>query len=166
MYESKYRDGLLQEVNREITKEDKAMEQEEEDTTFDGGFVKVEKEGTNTKGDEKAEKQVPLTISSSSSQRELEKKEKASESRLEPEPLPLKVSEQESINLKLREELKEKEMLVALSKDQEGKIKTANEKLTKVLQEKEILETYVAEITLIETKRKENCDELEEKLKV
>ena len=166
MYESKYRDGLLQEVNREITKEDKAMEQEEEDTTFDGGFVKVEKEGTNTKGDEKAEKQVPLTISSSSSQRELEKKEKASESRLEPEPLPLKVSEQESINLKLREELKEKEMLVALSKDQEGKIKTANEKLTKVLQEKEILETSVAEITLIATNRKETCDELEEKLKV
>ncbi|KAJ0245024.1 Myosin heavy chain [Hirschfeldia incana] len=159
-------DVSVKEVNREMKKEDKRMEQEEEDTTFDGGFIKVEKEGINTKGDEKAEKQVPLGISSSSSQREPEKKEKASESRFEPEPLALKVSEQESINLKLREELKEKELLVALSKDQEGKIKTANEKLTKVLQEKEILETSVAEITRIAAERKVKCDELEEKLKI
>ncbi|KAJ4914483.1 hypothetical protein Rs2_00033 [Raphanus sativus] len=80
--------------------------------------------------------------------------------------MALKVSEQESINLKLREELKEKELLVALSKDQEGKIRSANEKLTNVLQEKEILETSVAEITRIAAERKENCDELEEKLKI
>ncbi|KAJ4868635.1 hypothetical protein Rs2_49816 [Raphanus sativus] len=131
-------DVSAKEVNKEMTKEDKAMQQEEEDTAFDGGFIKVEKEGiNNTKGDEKAEKQVPLER-----------------------------TQAESINLKLREELKEKELLVALSKDQEGKIRTANEKLTNVLQEKEILETSVAEITRIAAERKENCDELEEKLKI
>ncbi|AAB71445.1 ESTs gb/AA042402,gb/ATTS1380 come from this gene [Arabidopsis thaliana] len=54
----KYCDDLLQEV----TKEDTVMEKEEEDTIFDGGFVKVEKEGINKKydddDDEKAEKQL------------------------------------------------------------------------------------------------------------
>jgi chromosome segregation ATPase len=47
---------------KEVTKEDTVMEKEEEDTIFDGGFVKVEKEGINKKydddDDEKAEKQL------------------------------------------------------------------------------------------------------------
>uniref|UniRef100_A0A1J3GYG1 Uncharacterized protein n=1 Tax=Noccaea caerulescens TaxID=107243 RepID=A0A1J3GYG1_NOCCA len=54
-------------VNGEVvTKENKVMEkEEEEDTTFDGGFVKVEKEGIDTKydddDDEKAKKQFRET---------------------------------------------------------------------------------------------------------
>ncbi|KAG2260311.1 hypothetical protein Bca52824_079605 [Brassica carinata] len=134
--EIKYSDGLI--TGCEGRNDQGRYSYEKEDTTFDGGFIKVEKEGTNTKADEKAEKQV-LTerISPSSSQREQRESQgmvKALELELNQELHDLrgKVSEQESINLKLREELKEKELLVALSKDQEGKIKTANEKLTKV----------------------------------
>ncbi|KAJ4895313.1 hypothetical protein Rs2_22107 [Raphanus sativus] len=176
----------VKDVKGEMTKEDKVMKKEEEDTTFDGGFIKVDKEGVDTKDGEKTEKQVPIERSSSSesSQKELyelqEKvkalkvelnqeleKNKASETRSEQELLAIKdlkgkVSEQESINLMLREKLKEK----VLSKDQEGIIRTAYEKLTKVLKEKEVHETSVAEITREAAKTKETCNELEKKLKI
>ncbi|KAL0732345.1 hypothetical protein Bca4012_008554 [Brassica carinata] len=161
----------VKDVKGEMTKE-KVMKKEEENTTIDGGFIKVDKEGIDTKDGEKAEKQV-LTerISPSSSQREQRESQgmvKALELELNQELHDLrgKVSEQESINLKLREELKEKEQIHALSKDQEGIIRTENEKLTKVLKEKEVLEASVAEITREAANTKETCNELEMKLKI
>lgn len=66
-------------MNIEVTKEDKVVEKEEEDTTFDGGFVKVEKEAIDTKY-ATIEEQKQVSRSSSSSQKELqESQEKAKE---------------------------------------------------------------------------------------
>ncbi|ESQ36392.1 hypothetical protein EUTSA_v10006865mg [Eutrema salsugineum] len=111
-------------VYGEMRKEDKVMEKEEEDTTFDGGFVKVEKEGIHTKDEEKTEKQ------------------------------------------KLQEQIAEgEERNISQLKSSEDSLQL-HEKLTKVLKEKEVLETSVAEITSNAAKTKEFCDELEEKLKI
>lgn len=79
---------LFQAVNGDVTKEGK----EEEDTTFDGEFIKVEKEAFDAKDDaEKAENipvqdqtQVSVQRSSGGSDRELhESQEKAKELEVE-----------------------------------------------------------------------------------
>ncbi|KAF8049756.1 hypothetical protein N665_2124s0009 [Sinapis alba] len=141
-------DVSAKDVKGEMSKEDKVMKKEEEDTTFDGGFIKVEKEGTDSKD---GEKQILIERNSNSSQRQQrESQEKV-----------------KTLELELDQELhEEKELLDVLSKDQEGIIRTANEKLTKVLKEKEVLETSVAEITREAAKTKETCNELENKLKI
>ncbi|CAA7054125.1 unnamed protein product [Microthlaspi erraticum] len=65
-----------------VTKEEKVMEKEDEDTTFDGGFVKVEKEGIDTKyddDDEKADKQVLETSVADITSNAAKSKEKCDE---------------------------------------------------------------------------------------
>ncbi|KAG7653159.1 hypothetical protein ISN44_As01g004540 [Arabidopsis suecica] len=99
---------LVKVVNEEVTKEDTVMEKEEEDTTFDGGFVKVEKEGINAKygDDDKAEKQVLIEGSSNGAQRELhESQEKAKELEFELEKVTVELKRYESENTLLKDDL-------------------------------------------------------------
>ncbi|EOA37878.1 hypothetical protein CARUB_v10011474mg [Capsella rubella] len=103
---------LVKVVNEQVTKQDSVMEKEEEDTSFDGGFVKVEKEGINEKYDdgEKAEKKVSIQESSNSSQRELhEAQEKAKELELELEKVTGELKRYESENTLLKARLEETE---------------------------------------------------------
>ncbi|KAL1191442.1 hypothetical protein V5N11_034038 [Cardamine amara subsp. amara] len=97
-------------VNEEMTKEDKVVEKEEEDTTFDGGFVKVEKEAIDTKyAATEVQKQVSIERSSSGSQRELhESQEKAKELELELEKVTMELKRYESENTLLKDDLEEK----------------------------------------------------------
>ncbi|XP_010484892.1 PREDICTED: golgin subfamily A member 4-like [Camelina sativa] len=99
---------LVKVVNEEVTKEDRVMDKEEEDPSYDGGFVKVEKEGINAKygDDEKALKQVSIEASSNGSQRELhEAQEKAKELELELEKVTGELKRYESENTLLKDEL-------------------------------------------------------------
>lgn len=82
------------------------MDKEEEDTTFDGGFVKVEKEGIDTKYDDDDEKRISIERSSSGSQRELhESQEKAKNLVLELEKVTGELKRYESENTLLKDEL-------------------------------------------------------------
>ncbi|XP_010457619.1 PREDICTED: restin homolog [Camelina sativa] len=99
---------LVKVVNEQVTKEDRVMEKEEEDTSFDGEFIKVEKEGINAKygDDEKAQKQVSIEGSSNDSQRELhESQEKTKELELELEKVTGELKRYESENTLLKVEL-------------------------------------------------------------
>lgn len=94
-----------------MTKEDKVVEKEDEDTTFDGGFVKVEKEAIDTKyAPIEEQKQVSIErSSSSSSQRELhESQEKAKELELKLDQVTGELKRYESENALLKDDLEEK----------------------------------------------------------
>ncbi|CAL9213803.1 unnamed protein product [Arabidopsis halleri] len=99
---------LVKVVNEEVTKEDTVMEKEEEDTTFDGGFVKVEKEGINAKygDDDKAEKQVLIEGNSNGAERELrESQEKTKELEFELEKVTVELKRYESENTLLKDDI-------------------------------------------------------------
>ncbi|CAN8311304.1 unnamed protein product [Cochlearia groenlandica] len=74
-------DVSVKDVSGLTTKEEnEVMVKEEEDTTYDSGFIKVDKEGIVSKDDVEPKKQVPIEISSSNSPKELqESQEKAKE---------------------------------------------------------------------------------------
>ncbi|XP_010475221.1 PREDICTED: interaptin-like [Camelina sativa] len=99
---------LVKVVHEEVTKEDRVMEKQEEDTSFDGGFVKVEKDGINANSgdDEKAQKQVSTEGNSNGSHRELhEAQEKAKELEHELEKVTGELKRYESENTLLKDEL-------------------------------------------------------------
>ncbi|CAH8251238.1 unnamed protein product [Arabidopsis lyrata] len=185
---------LVKVVNEEATKEDTVMEKEEEDTTFDGGFVKVEKEGINAKydDDDKAEKQALIEGNSNGAQRELhESQEKAKELEFELGKVTVELKRYESENTLLKDDLsstkgrleetekkhEELELLHNVKHKELTEVKEAFDALglelensrKKMIELEERLRSSALEAERFEELQKQSAshaDELEEKLKI